>query len=263
MGAQRGRRRQSIVARRLFDAERRDEPVLMMRGGLGRRLRCTGLNGRQGMTSESHTGWRYASSFPIPVANSVTMGEGCTPLIERPWRGGRAHFKLEWFAPTGSFKDRGASVIISILREQGVTRLLEDSSGNGGAAIAAYAAAGGIVVAAPPAFDHNFDLPQGAEDLPVEQFISEPGVEAPDEAVLRGTSVEQVQPQYASPLSTSGGRHFDIRPRAKDRFSLRQQAMTMDLRRRKRRPPRRERMSLRAWRLADDQVMTIHQNGKV
>ena len=71
------------------------------------------------------------------------MGEGCTPLVDHPWRGGRAHFKLEWFAPTGSFKDRGASVMISILRQQGVTRLLEDSSGNGGAAIAAYAAAGG------------------------------------------------------------------------------------------------------------------------
>lgn len=38
----------------------------------------------------------------------------------------------------------GASVMVSILRSQGVTRLLEDSSGNGGAAIAAYPAAGGI-----------------------------------------------------------------------------------------------------------------------
>jgi threonine synthase len=55
-----------------------------------------------------------------------------------------ARFKLEWFSPTGSFKDRGASVMVSILRAHGVTRVLEDSSGNGGAAIAAYAAAGGV-----------------------------------------------------------------------------------------------------------------------
>ena len=34
--------------------------------------------------------------------------------------------------------------MISALRQQGVTRLLEDSSGNGGAAIAAYPATGGI-----------------------------------------------------------------------------------------------------------------------
>ena len=72
------------------------------------------------------------------------MGEGLTPLIERGWRGGRAHFKLEWFAPTGSFKDRGAAVMISTLRRQGIDRVLEDSSGNGGAAIAAYAAAAGM-----------------------------------------------------------------------------------------------------------------------
>jgi threonine synthase len=70
------------------------------------------------------------------------MGEGCTPLVEHPWRGGLAYFKLEWFAPTGSFKDIGASVMISALRQQGVTRLLEDSSEKGGAAIAAYAAGG-------------------------------------------------------------------------------------------------------------------------
>ena len=88
--------------------------------------------------------WRYGASFPIPIAEPVTMGEGWTPLVEHGWRGGRAHFKLEWFAPTGSFKDRGASVMVSTLRQQGVTRILEDSSGNGGAAIAAYAAAGGM-----------------------------------------------------------------------------------------------------------------------
>ncbi len=100
--------------------------------------------GRGDIRSGTRSLWRYAASFPIPVADPVSMGEGSTPLVERPWRGGAVHFKLEWFAPTGSFKDRGASVMVSMLRQQGVTRLLEDSSGNGGAAIAAYAAAGGI-----------------------------------------------------------------------------------------------------------------------
>jgi threonine synthase len=100
--------------------------------------------GRGDIHSGTRSLWRYAASFPIPGAKPVSMGEGCTPLVEHPWRGGRAHFKLEWFAPTGSFKDRGASAMISALRQQGVTRVLEDSSGNGGAAIAAYAAAAGI-----------------------------------------------------------------------------------------------------------------------
>ena len=88
--------------------------------------------------------WRYAAALPVDVRDPITMGEGLTPLVARSWRGVPALFKLEWFSPTGSFKDRGASVMISILRGQGVTRLLEDSSGNGGAAIAAYAAAGGV-----------------------------------------------------------------------------------------------------------------------
>ena len=100
--------------------------------------------GRGDIRSGTRSLWRYAASLPIPIADPVSMGEGCTPLVERPWRGGRAHFKLEWFAPTGSFKDRGASIMVSTLRQQGVSRLLEDSSGNGGAAVAAYAAAAGI-----------------------------------------------------------------------------------------------------------------------
>jgi threonine synthase len=88
--------------------------------------------------------WRYAAALPVAVANPVTLGEGCTPLVRRPWRGGHAHFKLEWFAPSGSFKDRGASVMLSILRQQGIDAVLEDSSGNGGAAVATYAAAAGM-----------------------------------------------------------------------------------------------------------------------
>ena len=52
--------------------------------------------------------------------------------------------KCEWFMPTGSFKDRGASVMLSLLRAQGILHVLEDSSGNGGAAVSAYAAAGGM-----------------------------------------------------------------------------------------------------------------------
>ena len=89
--------------------------------------------------------WRYRAAFPVRVEVPVTLGEGCTPLIERSWLGAPALFKLEWFSPTGSFKDRGASVMISILREQGIQQILEDSSGNGGAAIAAYASAGGMI----------------------------------------------------------------------------------------------------------------------
>ena len=88
--------------------------------------------------------WRYAAALPFRPDEPISMGEGCTPLIARTLHGARALLKCEWFMPTGSFKDRGASVMLSLLRAQGITAVLEDSSGNGGAAIAAYAAAGGM-----------------------------------------------------------------------------------------------------------------------
>lgn len=84
--------------------------------------------------------------MPMPVENPVSMGEGCTPLHPGHYGGHPCAFKLEWFSPTGSFKDRGASALISMLRQMGVTAVLEDSSGNGGAAIAGYGAMAGIDV---------------------------------------------------------------------------------------------------------------------
>jgi threonine synthase len=88
--------------------------------------------------------WRYAAALPWLPPAPISMGEGCTPLVERALPGGTALLKCEWFMPTGSFKDRGASVMLSLLRDQGVAAVLEDSSGNGGAAVSAYAAAGGM-----------------------------------------------------------------------------------------------------------------------
>jgi threonine synthase len=90
--------------------------------------------------------WRYGAAMPMPVENPISMGEGCTPLHPGHYRGHPCTFKLEWFSPTGSFKDRGASALISMLRQMGVTAVLEDSSGNGGAAIAGYGAMAGIDV---------------------------------------------------------------------------------------------------------------------
>ena len=88
--------------------------------------------------------WRYRAALPFQADDPITMGEGCTPLIPRTLHGAPALLKCEWFMPTGSFKDRGASVMLSLLRAQGVREVLEDSSGNGGAAVSAYAAAGGM-----------------------------------------------------------------------------------------------------------------------
>ncbi|HSU05174.1 MAG TPA: pyridoxal-phosphate dependent enzyme [Acetobacteraceae bacterium] len=88
--------------------------------------------------------WRYHAGLPFQVEQPISMGEGGTPLIRRTLHEIPVLLKCEWIMPTGSFKDRGASVMLSLLRAQGVHDVLEDSSGNGGAAVAAYAAAGGM-----------------------------------------------------------------------------------------------------------------------
>ena len=100
--------------------------------------------GRDDIAAAARSVWRYAAALPFAPRAPITLGEGCTPLLERAIAGGTALLKCEWFMPTGSFKDRGASVMLSLLRDQGVAAVLEDSSGNGGAAVSAYAAAGGM-----------------------------------------------------------------------------------------------------------------------
>ncbi|WP_188903724.1 pyridoxal-phosphate dependent enzyme [Caldovatus sediminis] len=99
---------------------------------------------RDAIRRERRSLWRYAAALPFAPEDPISLGEGCTPLVPRRVAGATALLKCEWFMPTGSFKDRGASVMLSLLRAQGVREVLEDSSGNGGAAVAAYAAAGGM-----------------------------------------------------------------------------------------------------------------------
>jgi len=85
--------------------------------------------------------WRYVSFFPyVKEREIVSLGEGWTPLIKFS---DSLYFKLDHLNPTGSFKDRGSTVLISALhkplRKTG-GYISEDSSGNAGASIAAYAA---------------------------------------------------------------------------------------------------------------------------
>ena len=89
--------------------------------------------------------WRYRRLLPLdPAWEPVTLGEGDTPLLPLEWLGRDVLFKLESVSPTGSFKDRGASVLATALRGLGIERVVEDSSGNAGASLAAYAARAGI-----------------------------------------------------------------------------------------------------------------------
>ncbi len=89
--------------------------------------------------------WRYREAFGLPEqVKPVSIGEGRTPIIRRTVEDVPLLFKLDFLQPSGSFKDRGASVLISLAKSLGIPHVVEDSSGNAGAAISAYAAAAGI-----------------------------------------------------------------------------------------------------------------------
>lgn len=87
---------------------------------------------------------RYDEILPVGDEWLVTLGAGMTPIV--PGRLGRhlVWFKLDSLLPTGSFKDRGAALVVSYLAALDVGRVIVDSSGNAAASMAAYCAAFGI-----------------------------------------------------------------------------------------------------------------------
>ncbi|HWR45148.1 pyridoxal-phosphate dependent enzyme [Sporomusa sp.] len=75
---------------------------------------------------------------------TVSLGEVKTPILKRKLQEREVYLKLDYMQPTGSFKDRGAFVMVNKLKELGIKEVVEDSSGNAAAAFAGYCAAAGI-----------------------------------------------------------------------------------------------------------------------
>jgi len=93
--------------------------------------------------------WRYDQVLPIRFPQAVSLGEGDTPLLALDRIGtelgiGRLLAKDETRNPTWSFKDRLASVAVSVARAVGARVIVSSSTGNAGAAAAAYAAKAGL-----------------------------------------------------------------------------------------------------------------------
>ena len=89
--------------------------------------------------------WRYCHTFRLPPgAEPVSLGEGNTPLVRVKAFERDIYFKCEYQNPTGSFKDRGSTLIAAWLKLRGMAEAMEDSSGNAGASFAAYATRAGI-----------------------------------------------------------------------------------------------------------------------
>ncbi|MCD6278303.1 MAG: threonine synthase, partial [Desulfurococcales archaeon] len=94
--------------------------------------------------------WRYRELIPLPPeAEVVSLGEGGTPLVKLARskelvRTRRAYVKLEGANPTGSFKDRGMTVAVSMAKYLGVKVVACASTGNTSASMSAYAARAGL-----------------------------------------------------------------------------------------------------------------------
>lgn len=94
--------------------------------------------------------WRYHEVLPIyDTENIISLGEGHTPLIKSRALAAalglkNLYIKDERQGPTGSFKDRQATVAISALKEMGVDEVVVASTGNVAIAYAAYGARAGI-----------------------------------------------------------------------------------------------------------------------
>lgn len=89
--------------------------------------------------------WKYRHAFGLPLdVKAITLGEGDTPLIQTKINGQAIHLKMEFLNPTGSYKDRGSTVLVSQMLARNIVEAVEDSSGNAGASFAAYAARAGI-----------------------------------------------------------------------------------------------------------------------
>lgn len=104
------------------------------------------LDFKEGKISKTrYDAWRYARFFPyVKESEIITLGEGWTPLVKFSKN---VYFKLENLNPTGSFKDRGSTVLVSALHRTVKSAggyVSEDSSGNAGASMAAYTARAGL-----------------------------------------------------------------------------------------------------------------------
>ena len=99
------------------------------------------------------SGWgvieEYGDRLDIPDGTpTITLREGGTPLVESAWlshlTGAEVWLKVEGDNPTGSFKDRGMTVALSVAVGQGAEAVVCASTGNTSASMAAYAARAGV-----------------------------------------------------------------------------------------------------------------------
>ncbi|WP_337860708.1 pyridoxal-phosphate dependent enzyme [Ferroplasma sp.] len=107
-------------------------------------LRCSKCNEPFEIIPEKKFTEQIENNFDY-INKWVTLGEVQTPVVRI---NENLSFKLDYYSPTYSYKDRGTKNLISYLnsmkRELNIGTINEDSSGNAGASIAAYGSRSGF-----------------------------------------------------------------------------------------------------------------------
>jgi threonine synthase len=112
---------------------------------------------------------RYGEALPIvPSLGRASLGPGLTPLIDDGLGATPVHLSLEYVSPTGSYKDRGAALLVALASSLGASSVLDDSSGNAGIALAAAAARAGLAARILVPDDASEAKPRIAEALGAE-----------------------------------------------------------------------------------------------
>lgn len=94
--------------------------------------------------------WRYKSVLPVPEEwTPVSLVEGLSPLVRAVNLGEKSglrhlYLKDDSRNPTGSFRDRAASLMVTWAYRLGFKKVLAASNGNMGASLAAYTAKVGL-----------------------------------------------------------------------------------------------------------------------
>lgn len=102
----------------------------------------TVINARAVVKKDITSMWSLREVLPH-ISNVVSIGEPLTPIVTTTYaspsgKKTTVFLKNEGLMPTGSFKDRGSSVLVSYMKSIGIREAATDSSGNAGVSMAVY-----------------------------------------------------------------------------------------------------------------------------
>lgn len=130
--------------------------------------------------------WRYREALPFSEhVAPASLGEGVAPVVADTLGSIPVHLALEYLSPTGSYKDRGASLLVAVAAALGATEVVDDSSGNAGIALAAYGARASLRVRVFVPEDASPEKSRLASELGAEVVRVAGGRAGASEAALR------------------------------------------------------------------------------